>query len=140
MVLCKRKPVIFAPLPELSHPSLSTLLPPAVKTEVEAEVSDVKPGKGKGKKAVIQGPSEEEKERDLIQALAGAPSSVLNGPSKGPNKQIECWYIPQTGEVFLDYEWVASASETLTAGPTPNASTSIVSLYSSVKVSRVWHN
>jgi hypothetical protein len=109
MVLCKRKPVIYTPLPPLSHPSLASLLPPPASPDPTA--SPAKPAaaapKGKGKKAAAAlGPSDEEKEQELLRALESSAAAVNgSGPGhRGANKQVECWYIPQTGEVFLDYE------------------------------------
>lgn len=129
MPLLKRKPVLMHPLPSLS--SIVQLVG-APAPSAQDESPSAGPGSATPGDKFLQDSSNDEEQLNKLMAALQDPTlcaplpkkprgstqanGALNGagqppPAPGPVpgyrvKNVDCFIIPETGEIFLDYEWV----------------------------------
>jgi hypothetical protein len=127
MPLLKRKPVHMHPLP-----SLSAIVQPINAAQADSSPAASAPGSETPDQHLKDTNDDEAQLDKLISVLhdptlsapapkkprasmqangapngAGQPPPAQGGPVPGYRvKNVDCFYLPETGEIFLDYEWV----------------------------------
>lgn len=131
MPLLKRKPVLMHPLPSLSS-IVQPIHAPSHAAQSESSLNASGPGSGPTDQILQDSQDDDEQLNKLMTALQdptlsapvpkkprgsvqanGAPNGTGQPPPAGSQvpgyrvKNVDCFFIPETGEIFLDYEWVA---------------------------------